>query len=636
MSQKHVPLEFRLCWQGERCHRAERSLYSRFSTACPETTPFQFARPSGISFETKVPDRTCRCQAMDLGLSGLASGFDWRSLVDQLAQVERAPQSRLRTEQNQILNRNNAYGTIKTQLGVLQNRVNTLKEPSFFDSRLAATGDSTVATASVVSGAALGTYTFNISQLATAARRLGASNAGAALAPSSDVSALTVGAAGFSSAVTDGKFTVNGKQISIASTDTLQAVFTRINTETGGNVTASYDSGTDRISFTAASGEVVLGSATDTSNFLGVSRLYNNGTGSVSSSSALGGVRLSGSLASANFGTAVSDGGSGSGKFKVNGVEIAFSASTDSVQNVLDRINASAAGVTAAYDAVNDRFNLTNKTTGDVGVALEDVTGNFLAASGINGGTSSLERGKDLRYTVNGGATLSSRSNTIDSDSSGITGLSVTALKEGSSTSVTISSDKSRIRSVIQSFLDDYNRAQSTIDTQTDSSTDATGKVTAGLLASQGDASEIASKLRSISFNQSTGLSGTLNSLSKIGIDSSGESNSLSVEDSEALDTAINDNLSELKSLFTDSTNGIAIKLASYLDSTIGDEGTLITRQDALTKQSSAIDTQVTDLEKRVQTNRQRMIDSFVQMETIQQTINQQLKYLQQRFPSTS
>ncbi|MEN9603022.1 MAG: hypothetical protein RIS56_2628, partial [Verrucomicrobiota bacterium] len=57
--------------------------------------------------------------------------------------------------------------------------------------------------------------------------------------------------------------------------------------------------------------------------------------------------------------------------------------------------------------------------------------------------------------------------------------------------------------------------------------------------------------------------------------------------------------------------------------------------QDALTKQSSAIDTQVTDLEKRVQSNRQRLIDSFVQMETAQQTINQQLKFLQQRFGGT-
>ncbi|MEY3547138.1 MAG: hypothetical protein RLZZ313_1500, partial [Verrucomicrobiota bacterium] len=48
--------------------------------------------------------------------------------------------------------------------------------------------------------------------------------------------------------------------------------------------------------------------------------------------------------------------------------------------------------------------------------------------------------------------------------------------------------------------------------------------------------------------------------------------------------------------------------------------------------QSSQIDTQVTDLEKRVKSNRQRLIDGFVQMETAQQSINQQLKYLQQRF----
>jgi flagellar capping protein FliD len=67
----------------------------------------------------------------------------------------------------------------------------------------------------------------------------------------------------------------------------------------------------------------------------------------------------------------------------------------------------------------------------------------------------------------------------------------------------------------------------------------------------------------------------------------------------------------------------------------IGEDGALITKQDALTKQSSAIDTQVTDLEKRVQSNRQRLIDSFVQMETAQQTINQQLKFLQQRFGGT-
>ena len=52
---------------------------------------------------------------MDLGLAGLASGFDWRSLVDKLADVERTPQKRLRAEQSTLQNRNNAFGSVKTQ-----------------------------------------------------------------------------------------------------------------------------------------------------------------------------------------------------------------------------------------------------------------------------------------------------------------------------------------------------------------------------------------------------------------------------------------------------------------------------------------------------------------------------------------
>src|ERR1041385_6405047 len=98
---------------------------------------------------------------MDLGISGLASGFDWRSLVDQLADVERAPQSRLRTEQNTLNQRNNAYGSIKPQLGILQSRVDALKDPTLYDSRAANVSDSTIANASVSAGGTVGSYTFN-------------------------------------------------------------------------------------------------------------------------------------------------------------------------------------------------------------------------------------------------------------------------------------------------------------------------------------------------------------------------------------------------------------------------------------------------------------------------------------------
>ena len=90
-------------------------------------------------------------EGLDLGLSGLASGFDWRALVDQLVEVERAPQRRLFTEQQDLETRKTAYNSIATQLSVLQNRVNDLNDGELFDSRLAESSSEEIATALAVS-----------------------------------------------------------------------------------------------------------------------------------------------------------------------------------------------------------------------------------------------------------------------------------------------------------------------------------------------------------------------------------------------------------------------------------------------------------------------------------------------------
>src|SRR5438093_1580668 len=55
-------------------------------------------------------------EGIDLGVSGLASNFDWRSLLDRLSAVERAAQRRLLSEQQAIENPRTAYGSIVTQL----------------------------------------------------------------------------------------------------------------------------------------------------------------------------------------------------------------------------------------------------------------------------------------------------------------------------------------------------------------------------------------------------------------------------------------------------------------------------------------------------------------------------------------
>jgi flagellar hook-associated protein 2 len=201
---------------------------------------------------------------MDLGLSGLASNLDWRTLVDQLSNAERVPQTRLRTDQSTIARQNAAYAAIQTSLESLQTRVQSLNSTALFDTRSTTTSDEKMSSATASAGATIASYAFNVTRLATAAKRVGTSDVGSSLNATNDVSGLLVSAAPFATTVTTGTFTVNGKQITIGASDTMQTVFDNIQAATGSEVAASYDSVADRITLSSAN-PIVLGSATDTS-----------------------------------------------------------------------------------------------------------------------------------------------------------------------------------------------------------------------------------------------------------------------------------------------------------------------------------------------------------------------------------
>ena len=585
----------------------------------------------------------------NLAISGLASGFDWQSLVTQLVTLERSPETLLQVQQSLLGQQNIALGGIKTELGVLQNAAAGLKDSTLYDSRSATPSDATLASATAAAGTTAGTYSFNVSQLASAAVWKGTTEAGGHLSSenvgskyNSTASGPTLSAAPFAQAVTAGTFTVNGKQITIATSDTLKDVFDRISSVTGEAVTASYSKDSDKITLSSSSA-IILGSGADTSNFLQVAKLSNSntvttddgdGTFTVTMASAakLGSVRTTGALTNANLGEDISDGGSGNGAFTINGVSISFSATSDSLTNVIDRINNSAAGVIASYDSANNRLSLTNKANGDVGISLQDSAGsNFLAATGLTGG--SLTRGEDLLYTVNGGPQLSSRTNTITGDSSGITGLSVTALAEKSFT-VAVAGDTAKIKSAITSFVNAYNKVQAAINTETASSTNATGKVTAGTLAGDQDTATLNSRLRELMNSTVSGLSGTLKRLDSLGFVSNGNDDSLSTADLSGLDNALATNLSGVKDLFSNTSTGLAVQFNSFLDSTIGDKGSLVTHQTNLTTQSTAIDTQISNMESQILIYQQQLTDGFIAMEVAQSQSNQQLAYLTKAFAS--
>ena len=565
-----------------------------------------------------------------LAISGLASGFDWQSVVTQLANAERSAETPWQNQQTAINAQIASYSTINDALTALQTDVNALKDPAFFQSALAQSSDATFASASAASGATIGSFVFNISQLATAARINGASNMGNVLAPNGAAN-TTVGGAAFSAPVTAGTFTINGAQISIATTDTLQDVFDHIAAATNNAVTASYDSTNDTITLSSSS-DIVLGSATDTSNFLQAAQLFNNNetgttTRTITSSLSLGHIQVTGGMANANLRTAIQDDGAGNGAFTVNGVTINYNAGTDSIQNVLDRITNSTAGVTASYDSLNNRFILTDKATGDIGISIQDVAGkgNFAAATGLSGGA--LQRGKNLLYTVNNGPQLVSQTNTINPVSSGITGLTVTALKEGSVT-ISVGSDTTKISNAIQQFVTDYNKVQTSIGAQQIVTTGSNGKTSPGTLTGDVTASNIASQLRSSVYSVISGLSGAISMLSQLGIQTNGQDNTLKVTDSTALTNALTNNLSGVKAFFSDPTNGWVTKVNNFVNQTIGDDGTIPNHLASLKTQTNNLSTQIANLEKKIAADSAHWTTEFQAMETAQAKINQQMQYL--------
>jgi flagellar hook-associated protein 2 len=576
----------------------------------------------------------------DLAIAGVASGVDWQTIVQELAEAEAAPETQWEQEQTTLNTQNGAFTTISNDLTTLQTDVQNLQNASLYQNASVQSSNSSIATGTAATNAALGNFTFDISQLATAAQLNGATQVNGAnlaqpLAPGGNLSNVTIGTAGFATPVTAGTFTVDGDTVTISTTDSLQGVFTAISTATNGKVTASYNTTTDEITLASSdNSEVVLGSAADTSNFLQVAQLYNNGTDSVTSTSELGHVQLGGTMANSDLSTAITDGGNGQGAFTINGVTINYDASTESVQDVLNSINSSGAGVTANYDSINNRFVLTNNTTGDLGISAQDVTGNFLTATGLATGT--LQRGSNLLYTLNGGTQqLVSESNTITPASSSISGLTVTALQTGTAT-MNVTSDSSGVASAIQQFVTDYNAVQSYISGQEAVTTSSNGTVTPGTLTADETTEQLVTSLRSLVATAVPALSGnTVSMLSDLGITSNGQNNILTV-DTTTLDSAVADNVDAVNTLFNDPTNGIATQLNNYLNNTIGANGTLPNHQASLTQQNTNLTTQISNLNSKISSDEAQWTSEFEAMEQAESQTNQELTYLSEQITNGS
>ena len=585
---------------------------------------------------------------LDMSISGLASGFDWKSVVDQLTAVERTPQTKVRTEQTTLANRRSARGQIATQLTDLQTKATALGDSSLYNRRSVSSSDTTIASVSTADGAVTGSYSINVTTLATPSSWLGATSGIISPLHTADISASAaqagpvLSAAGWGSTLTAGTVTigvqnssgtVTNATVTVATTDTLKEVLVKLDTAIGSTGGATYSSANDQVTITRPNGtNLILGSASDTSNLLSCLKLFTPASGANAvSDSKLGSLKLFSSLSSQPLVTPLTYGTTATtGAFSINGVSISYSSSS-TLASVLNSINDSTAGVQASFDSGLNRIVLKNKEAGNRGVVLaQSGSSNLLTAFGLTGGT--LSNGTDLVYSINGGATAKARSNSIRDSDSGLTGLTITASKVGTTT-INSANDTGAARSAVDALVSSVNRVQSLISSLTVSNRDAAGKITAGVLAYDQTIFQLGSSLRSLlSLQLSGGPSTTIRGLADLGYSTTGYTNELSATNSASLNTALSSQLSEVQKFFSTTTTGLSERITSFVKPMVDENsGTLPQRQKGLTEQSSKLDDQLVAMERRVQSNRERLLAGFRAMEAAQAKSNSQMQFLNQK-----
>src|SRR3954468_15912551 len=105
-------------------------------------------------------------------MSGLVSGMDTASIIDQLMKVEKLPRKKITLDQDATTKRQSLLQDVSAKLTSLKYANDDLKSVlSWIDTQTVESGDTTKFTATRTAGAAPGGYDVSVGQLATAARQ---------------------------------------------------------------------------------------------------------------------------------------------------------------------------------------------------------------------------------------------------------------------------------------------------------------------------------------------------------------------------------------------------------------------------------------------------------------------------------
>jgi flagellar hook-associated protein 2 len=548
---------------------------------------------------------------MSVTIGGTFSGLNVSSIISSIIAADSIPITNLQTTDTNLTTQSTDLGDLGTSLGELSSTLQSLGANSLFSSQTATVATPTVGTATVGGSATAGTFSIDIQQLASSTVLRSGSATGTVAntkVTAPPAAGTAIGTVLNETDVAGQTFSINGKTITLAATDTLSGVMTKID-NSGAGVTATYDATTGNVSLASAS-NILLGSGADTSDFLQQAELFNNGTGAVTSTTGLGRLSATANLATAGLNTTPT-----AGTFTINGVPITYSAG-DSLNDLIGNINASGAGVTAVYDTYEDQIALSSTSRGAQSITVADGTSNIASALRLTSADSTLDVGQSTLFTVNGGTTVrQSNSNVIDSGTLGVPGVTFTATGTGS-TQVTVAPDVTDIATAINKFVTQYNATQTVINSFT--TVDPSDSTQDGPLATDTNLTFLAPQIRQVT-SGSVSNTATIRMLSDLGIDTNATDNTLTQVDTSKLTDALTNHLKDVEALFNDPTKGLTTTvqnvISSYSDSL---NGVIVNEQNNISQQIAFNKQQITQMQEQITAEQTQLENEFAALDEVE------------------
>lgn len=602
---------------------------------------------------------------MPMRITGMASGMDIDSMIKDLMKAEKIPYTKVVKKRELLDFKMNAYREVNLKLSSFRDSMKNFRLSSNLTSSKFSSSDSTKVTVSGNTSQNI-SHSIEVTELASSAVKsslAGVSKVG--LTGSTSLMATT----GITSGVNDSlSISLNGVSRNIVldagsyDPSKLQAELqSKIDQAFGPNrINASLNGGAIQLDAVGTAGSLPVISVAEGNGALAAIGFSGAQSSKISTSAPI-------SEVASKFTTPLivpTDNSTNS--FKINGVEISYTGS-NSIQDIMNKVNQSAAGVTMSYDGVSDRFSFTSKSTGVASqVKLENVSGNFLNAIGVD---LQVASGKDAQVTIDG--VSSSR----DSNSFTIDGTTYTLLdKTTSPVTVKAERDVDGIVNKIKDFVKEFNDVMELVNTKlTDkkvrgydpltseekselSESDIKlweDKVKTGLLHSDSILSSAASSLKGILTATVNGIPEVYNSLLDIGLTTGkfvkGSYNPKDtgkiVIDETKLRTAIEQDPDSVIGMFTnfstdDASKGIAHRLYDSLNNTVSaitkkagrSGGGLMDASTELGKQYSDLQANIITWDDRLARKEDQYYKKFSAMEKALQSSNSQIAWLSQQF----